>query len=109
GGRDLGEVAGGDAADREPGLGRGEGGDGLYQGGAGGGGTGVGGGGPDGRGDQIVPGFGGGLGRLGEVVGGAAEEDVLAEDPAGPGEGQVVLAEGEDGGAGGRGEGGPGV
>src|SRR5215211_467495 len=107
GGGDLVEVVGGDAADGEPGLGWVEGGDGFDQGGAGGGAAGFGGGGPDGAGDQVIPGFGGGLGRLGQVVGRAAEEDAGAEDAAGPAEGQVVLAEVEDVGAGGQGDVGP--
>ena len=43
--------------------------------------------------DQVVPGFVGGAGGLVGVVGRAAEEDAVAEDLAGPGQGQVVLAE----------------
>jgi hypothetical protein len=72
----------------EPGPGRVEVGDGLQQGGAGGGAAGLGGRRPDGPGDQVVPRLGGGPGRLAEVVGRAAQEDVVAEEAAAPAQGQ---------------------
>src|SRR6266536_3044376 len=58
---------------------------------------------------EVVPSFGDRAPRLLQVVGRAAEQDLLADDPPRPARRQVVLAEVQDVGAGRQGDLGPGA